>query len=279
MLILVGGRAVIHKDIDVGDYTAFAHAARAPRVADADARLHARARPARPRVVVAARPAPGHQDRHPRRRRRRRSRRRPSPRTSRSKHLTIKIGDRALLDDVSFTLEPGTITAIVGRTGAGKSTLVEALCRMIAVPAGTVFIDGRDVTTMPLASLRAQIGYAPQEAFLFSTTIADNIAMGYGGGTAIPAARARELERVGAPTSAPDLQRRAARHRCGEGRRASRATSRRCPRGSARSSASAASRCRVASASASHSRARSPPQPRLLVLDDSLSSVDAETER
>ena len=127
-------------------------------------------------------------------------------RTSRSKGLTIKIGDRALLDDVSFELAPGTVTAIVGRTGAGKSTLVDALCRLIEVPAGTMFIDGRDVTTMPLASLRAQLGYAPQEAFLFSTTIADNIAMGYGGGTAIPAARARELERVGARGRGPDLR-------------------------------------------------------------------------
>ena len=143
-----------------------------------------------------------------------------------------------------------------------------------------MFIDGRDVTTLPLASLRAQIGYAPQEAFLFSTTIADNIAMGYGGGTAIPAARAQELERVGRPmAAAADLRRRAARHGRGDGRRARRATSRRCPRGSRRSSASAASRCRAASASASRSRARSPSAPRLLVLDDSLSSVDAETER
>jgi ABC-type multidrug transport system fused ATPase/permease subunit len=50
------------------------------------------------------------------------------------------------------------VTAIVGRTGAGKSTLVDALCRLIQVPAGTVFVDGRDVTDVPLASLRAQIG-------------------------------------------------------------------------------------------------------------------------
>jgi len=120
-------------------------------------------------------------------------------------NLTIRIGDRAIVDGVSFELAPGTVTAIVGRTGSGKSTLVEALCRLIEVPAGAIFIDGRDATAIPLASLRAQVGYAPQEAFLFSTTIADNIAMGYGGGTAIPAARARELERAGAIAAAVDL--------------------------------------------------------------------------
>ena len=60
--------------------------------------------------------------------------------------------------------------------------------------------------TLPLGSLRKQIGYAPQEAFLFSTTIADNIAMGYGGGTAIPAARAKELESFGAREAAKDLR-------------------------------------------------------------------------
>src|SRR5204863_8276226 len=87
----------------------------------------------------------------------------------------------------------------------GKSTLVDALCRLTQVPEGTVFLDGRDVTTLPLASARAQIGYAPQEAFLFSTTIADNIAMGYGGGSAVPAARAKELEKVIGAAAQADL--------------------------------------------------------------------------
>ncbi len=194
------------------------------------------------------------------------------------KNLTIKIGERAILDHVSLTLEPGTVTAIVGRTGAGKSTLVDALCRLIDVPAGAVSIDGRDITTLPLASLRAQIGYAPQEAFLFSTTIADNVAMGYGGGTAIPAARAKELERVIGMAASQDLR--------AEPKVTAAATAAGLARdlqampeglgtivGERGITLSGGQRQRVALARALAAT------PRLLVLDDSLSSVDAETER
>jgi len=194
------------------------------------------------------------------------------------KGLSIRIGDRTLLDQIDVELRPGTITAIVGRTGAGKSTLVDAMCRLIEIPAGTVFVDGIDVTTLPLASLRAQIGYAPQEAFLFSTTIADNIAMGYGGGTAIPAARARELERVVGMAASADLR--------DEPKVTAAATAAGLMRdlavmpeglativGERGITLSGGQRQRVALARALASA------PRLLVLDDSLSSVDAETER
>ena len=194
------------------------------------------------------------------------------------KDLTIKIGDRELLSHIDLALAPGTVTAIVGRTGAGKSTLVDALCRLIEVPAGTIFLDDRDITTLPLASLRGQVGYAPQEAFLFSTTIADNIAMGHGRGTAIPAARARELERVIGMAAAADL------------REDPEVTAAAAAAGLTRDLAvmpeglgtivgergitlSGGQRQRVALARALSSA------PRLLVLDDSLSSVDAETER
>ncbi|MBL0213621.1 MAG: ABC transporter ATP-binding protein [Myxococcales bacterium] len=194
------------------------------------------------------------------------------------KDLTIKFGDRTILEDIQLTLEPGTVTAIVGRTGAGKSTLVDALCRLIDVPAGTVFIDGRDVTTLPLASLRAQIGYAPQEAFLFSTTIADNVAMGYGGGTAIPAARARELERVIGMAAAADLREepkvKAAATAAGLARDlAAMPEGLGTIVGERGITLSGGQRQRVALARALAAA------PRLLVLDDSLSSVDAETER
>jgi len=194
------------------------------------------------------------------------------------KHLTIKIDQRALLDDVSFELPPGSITAVVGRTGAGKTTLVEALCRLIDVPASTIFIDGRDITTIPLASLRDALGYAPQEAFLFSTTIADNIAMGYGAGTAIPAARRIELERVGAAEQAVDLstETRVTEAANAAGLQRDLAIM---PEGLATVvgergiTLSGGQRQRVALARALASARR------LLVLDDSLSSVDAETEK
>ena len=194
------------------------------------------------------------------------------------KDLTIRIGDRALLENIALDLEPGTITAIVGRTGAGKSTLVDAMCRLIEVPPGTVFIDGRDVTTVPLASLRAQVGYAPQEAFLFSTTIADNIAMGYRGGSAIPAARAKELERVVGMTAGVDLRDEPRVNEAAKAAGLSRDLAA-MPEGLATIvgergiTLSGGQRQRVALARALAST------PRLLVLDDSLSSVDAETER
>jgi ATP-binding cassette subfamily B protein len=194
------------------------------------------------------------------------------------KDLTIRFGARAILDRVSLELAPGTVTAIVGRTGSGKTTLVEALCRLTAVPTGAVFIDGRDITTIPLASLRKTVGYAPQESFLFSTTIADNIAMGYGGGTAIPAARARELERAGALAAAADLS--------SEPQVTAAAVSAGLTRdlavmpdglttivGERGITLSGGQRQRVALARAMAS------MPRLLVLDDSLSAVDAETEQ
>ena len=201
------------------------------------------------------------------------------------KNLTISIGDRRLLDDVSFDLAPGSSTAIVGRTGGGKSTLVDALARLIDVNAGCIFLDGVDVTELPIATARAAIGYAPQEAFLFSTTIADNIAMGYGGGTSLPRARSLELESIGAAPQATA----AARDVFIDGKVAPRILAAASAAGLDRDLAimpegfatvvgergitlSGGQRQRVALARAI---AR---QPRVLILDDSLSSVDAETE-
>ncbi len=85
---------------------------------------------------------------------------------------------RRVLDGVSFSLAPGRSLAIVGKTGSGKSTLLSALARLIDVPAGVVRYDGRDLTDWPLRSLRKQLGFVPQEPFLFSATLRDNIALG-----------------------------------------------------------------------------------------------------
>ncbi|CAN5572271.1 ABC transporter ATP-binding protein [soil metagenome] len=83
-----------------------------------------------------------------------------------------------VLEDVSFDLPAGQTLGIVGRTGSGKSTLVQMIPRLIDPTTGTIKIDGRDARELPLALLRSNIGYVPQEVFLFSDTIGHNIAFG-----------------------------------------------------------------------------------------------------
>jgi ATP-binding cassette subfamily B protein len=94
------------------------------------------------------------------------------------RHLTFAYGDRPVLADISATIPAGTTTAIVGATGSGKSTLLSLLPRLHDAPPGTVFIDGIDVRQLPLRVLREAIGFVPQEPFLFSATLAENIAFG-----------------------------------------------------------------------------------------------------
>ena len=86
--------------------------------------------------------------------------------------------DAPVLRNINLTIQPGETVAFVGRTGSGKSTLVNLIPRVIEAPAGSVFVDGVSVRDYPLGQLRASIGYVPQETFLFSDTLADNIAFG-----------------------------------------------------------------------------------------------------
>jgi ATP-binding cassette subfamily B protein len=91
------------------------------------------------------------------------------------RNLSFAYGSNQVLRGVNLTLEPGRSLAIVGRTGGGKSTLAVLLARLQPTPRGAVFLDGVDVCDLPLDVVRGAIGYAQQNAFLFSTTVARNI--------------------------------------------------------------------------------------------------------
>ncbi len=82
------------------------------------------------------------------------------------------------LKSLSFKLEPGQKLAIIGRTGSGKTTIADLLLRMYDVTSGTILIDGEDIRQQDLDQLRQQIGYVPQDVFLFSDTIANNVRFG-----------------------------------------------------------------------------------------------------
>ena len=93
------------------------------------------------------------------------------------RHLTFRYpdGEYDALRDVSFTIHAGESVGIVGRTGSGKTTVVDLMLRICNVPDGTVFVDGRDVNTVPIREVRQAAAYVPQDNFLFSDTIARNV--------------------------------------------------------------------------------------------------------
>jgi ATP-binding cassette subfamily B multidrug efflux pump len=108
-------------------------------------------------------------------------------------HVSVRYGDNLVLEDVDFEVNPGQTVALLGLTGAGKSTLVNLLPRFYDVSSGRVLIDGVDVREWDLQALRRQVAVVFQEPFLFSTTIFSNIAYGRPDATMAEVERAARL--------------------------------------------------------------------------------------
>jgi ATP-binding cassette subfamily B protein len=104
--------------------------------------------------------------------------------------------NEAALENIDLRIPKGTTLAIVGYTGSGKSTLVNLIPRLYDVTAGELLIDGVDVRTIPLQVLRSNIGYVPQETFLFSDTIAENISYGIDNGTEEHVREAAQISQI-----------------------------------------------------------------------------------
>ena len=172
---------------------------------------------------------------------------------SRTSASATRAPSRTPSSHVSFVAEPGQTVAIVGTTGAGKSTIINLIPRFYDVTGGRVTVDGHDVRDVTLESLRSQIGMVLQETVLFSGTIRENIAYG------VPEATQEEIERVARVAQAHDFileQPQGYDTRIGEGG----------------VGLSGGQMQRIAIARALLL------DPRVLILDDSTSSVDAETE-
>ena len=168
--------------------------------------------------------------------------------------VSVDYGSALALDGVDLRIPAGSTVAVVGHTGSGKSTLVSLIPRLMDPTAGAVLLDGIDLRELDPAELRRQIGFVPQETFLFSATIAENIAFGVD--------TRHRRSRSAAPPKSPGWP----------------ATSKAFPKATRPWSASAASRSRAGRSSAPRSPARILRDPRILILDDALSSVDTLTE-
>jgi ATP-binding cassette subfamily B protein len=167
--------------------------------------------------------------------------------------LTFAYDGRAVLHDVHLRIPAGATVAIVGPTGSGKSTLVSLVPRLYEAPRGSVLVDGHDVSRVPLAALRGAIGFVPQESFLFSDTIRENVAFG------IPTDGAERVEwAAGVAQLAKDVAEFPKGYETFVGERGI--------------TLSGGQKQRTALARALAT------DPRILILDDALSAVDTETE-
>jgi ATP-binding cassette subfamily B protein len=172
------------------------------------------------------------------------------------RHLTFAYEESAgpVLKDISLRIQPGQTVAFVGSVGAGKSTLVNLVPRLLDAAPGQVLIDGRPIHSIPLRLLRSSIGYVPQETFLFSETLGENIAFG-----ALASVNAEEVERAALEAGlAEDVAAFPEGFRTLVGERGV--------------TLSGGQKQRTAIARALIRR------PRVLILDDSMSSVDTHTE-
>jgi ATP-binding cassette subfamily B protein len=98
--------------------------------------------------------------------------------------------ERLALDGVSFAIKPGELVAVVGPVGCGKTSLARAIGRMVEVPEGQLWVDGQDITHLRLEDLRSQLALVPQEGYLFTATLAENLRFGD------PDAPQQQIERV-----------------------------------------------------------------------------------
>ncbi len=178
------------------------------------------------------------------------------------KNVTVAFDGARVLRDVSFAVPPGRTVAIVGPTGAGKSTLVGLVPRLYDPVQGQVLVDGRDVRSLSLVSLRRAVALVPQETFLFSDTLAENVRLGLDGSeepAGAPDGGAAVTRAAAVAQLAGDIERFPLRYETVVGERGV--------------TLSGGQRQRTALARAVIR------DPRILILDDALSSVDTDTER
>ena len=180
----------------------------------------------------------------------------------RFENLSLNADNRVLLNNISLNIPKGQTLGITGRTGAGKTLLASLVGRMQDPTSGRVFVDGHDVRDIPVSVLRSHIGYVPQEPFLFSDTIAENIAFGLAESTQVEHDNKPDFETITWAAKvaglAKDVEDFPAKYDTMLGERGV--------------TLSGGQRQRTALARAVARK------PEILILDDSMSAVDTETE-